>query len=86
MRKRWRSKSVREERAEDDISRCGVGFGFGASHFDWMLNMTIYIFVINMMFALLYDNNLDYGNAETDHNIMESRISLPPLSHGYQPR
>ena len=41
--------------------------------------------VINMMFALLYDNNLDYGDAETDQNIIESR-GLPPLSHGYQLR
>ena len=41
--------------------------------------------VINMMFALLYDKNLDYGDAETHQNIIDSR-SLPPLSHGYQLR
>ena len=51
--------------------------------FDCILKMTIYLCVINMMFALLYDNNIDYAEAETDQNIIDSR-SLPPLSHGYQ--
>ena len=31
--------------------------------FDCILKMTIYLCVINMMFALLYENNLDYAEA-----------------------
>ena len=78
LRKRWRSKSVREERAEDDISRC---VDLDLEHRIEDDNLC----VINMMFALLYDNNLDDGDAETHQNIIDSR-SLPPLSHGYQLR
>ena len=37
----------------------------------------IYICVLNMMFALLYDNNLDYGDAETDQNITNTKPWLP---------
>lgn len=55
----------------------GVWIWIWSITFDCMLNMMIYICVLNMMFALLYDNNLDYGDAETDQNITNTKPWLP---------